>query len=37
MIQRSPVLLNAGVDINHFMPVTLDELQENNALFKSVH
>ena len=37
LIQRSPFLLNAGVDINHFMPVTLDELLENNSLFKSAH
>lgn len=27
--------LNAGVDINQFMPVTLDELIVNNQIFKS--
>ena len=27
--------LNAGVDINQFMPVTLDELIVNNKIFKS--
>ena len=27
--------LNAGVDINNFMPVTLDELIVNNKIFKS--
>ena len=28
-------VLNAGVDINGFMPVTLDELKENNQRFKA--
>ena len=28
-------ILNAGVDINHFEPVTLNELIENNTLYKS--
>lgn len=27
-------VLNAGVDINHFQPVTFDELVENNRRFK---
>ncbi len=27
-------VLNAGVDINGFMPVTFEELVENNARFK---
>ena len=30
-------LLNAGVDINHFQPVTFDELVENNRLWKNAH
>lgn len=29
--------LNAGVDINNFMPVTLDEMITNNKIFKSKH
>lgn len=29
--------LNAGVDINHFCPVTLDELIENNRTFRHDH
>lgn len=37
LIRQSPLMLNAGVDINHFMPVTLDELLENNARFKAAH
>ena len=31
---RHPFALNAGVDINHYAPVTLEELVENNAAFK---
>ncbi len=31
---RLPHALNAGVDVNGFMPVTLEELTENNARFK---
>jgi calcineurin-like phosphoesterase family protein len=31
---RHPFALNAGVDINHYAPVTLEELLENNAAFK---
>ena len=27
--------LNAGVDINHFQPVTIEELMENNRVFKA--
>lgn len=30
-------LLNAGVDINGFTPVTFDELMENNRRFKETH
>lgn len=30
-------VLNAGVDINHYEPVTLEELIHNNAVFKSNH
>ena len=29
--------LNAGIDINQFMPVTLDELIINNKIFKENH
>ena len=34
IIVASPLLLNAGVDVNGFMPVTLDELIRNNVAFK---
>ena len=30
-------VLNAGVDINGYMPVTFDELLENNRRFKEIH
>ena len=34
MLKQMPNLLNAGVDINEFSPVTLDELVKNNEIFK---
>jgi calcineurin-like phosphoesterase family protein len=34
MLKQMPNLLNAGVDINGFSPVTLDELVKNNEIFK---
>ena len=34
MIRATQNLLNAGVDINHLSPCTLDELITNNKLFK---
>ena len=30
-------VLNAGVDLNNFEPVTFDELLENNRIFKETH
>lgn len=33
-IAENERLLNAGVDVNSFMPVTLNELIENNRIFK---
>ena len=33
-LQSHPNILNAGVDVNGFMPATLDELIANNARFK---
>ena len=30
MIARSSYMLNAGVDINGFAPVTFEEMQQNN-------
>lgn len=33
-LQSHPNILNAGVDVNGFVPVTLDELIENNIRFK---
>ena len=35
VIKNSPRMLNAGADINNFMPVTFEELVVNNARFKS--
>ena len=37
LIRNSPQLLNAGVDVNGFVPVTLAELKENNTAFKTEH
>lgn len=34
LIADRPLMLNAGVDINDFKPVTLDEMIVNNARFK---
>ena len=36
-IARSERMLNAGVDVNGFAPVTIEELFENNARFKAEH
>lgn len=33
-IERSELMLNAGVEVNGYMPVTLDEMKERNAGFK---
>ena len=35
LLRRMPGLLNAGVDINHFYPVGLDELIKNNENYKN--
>jgi calcineurin-like phosphoesterase family protein len=34
LIAKRDRVLNAGVDVNNFMPVTFDELVENNKNFK---
>ena len=34
LIASRPNMLNAGADINGFMPVTFEELKKNNGLFK---
>ena len=34
IIEQSELMLNAGVDINGFKPVTFDELVENNVNHK---
>ena len=34
LIERSEIMFNAGVDVNGFMPVTFEELRENNIKFK---
>jgi len=36
LIADSPAMLNAGADVNHFAPVTLRELEENNRVFKEL-
>ena len=35
LLQQMPNLLNAGVDINDYRPVTFEELLNNNEAFKS--
>lgn len=35
LIERSEIMFNAGVDVNGFMPVTFEELRENNIKFKT--
>ncbi len=37
LLREMPCSLNAGVDINGFYPVSLDELIENNRIFKQEH
>ncbi|MCL2165137.1 MAG: metallophosphoesterase family protein [Oscillospiraceae bacterium] len=37
LIRSMPNLLNAGVEVNEYQPVTFDELVENNKLFKENH
>ena len=37
LIMRRPRMLNAGVDVNGFEPVTFDELVSNNAAFRQSH
>lgn len=34
LIRSSPYMLNAGVDVNAFVPVSFDELVRNNETFK---
>lgn len=34
LLQKRDNVLNAGGDINHFTPVTFDELRKNNRRFK---
>ena len=35
LIRDNPHMLNAGVDVNGFYPVTLDEMIQNNEKFKA--
>ena len=37
LICRRENVLNAGVDINHFQPVTFDEMMKNNKAWKEAH
>ena len=37
LIAANELMLNAGVDVNGFTPVTLDELIENNKRFRKEH
>ncbi len=34
LIAKRELMLNAGVEVNHYMPVTLEELIANNAVFR---
>ena len=34
---RRPRMLNAGVDVNGFEPVTFEELVSNNVVFRQRH
>ena len=34
LIRNNPLMLNAGVDINNFEPVTFDEMAANNEAHK---
>ena len=34
LIQANERMLNAGVDVNHFEPVTFEEMEANNFLYK---
>ena len=34
LIQANERMLNAGVDVNHFEPVTFEEMEANNLLYK---
>ena len=35
LIQANERMLNAGVDVNHFEPVTFEEMEANNLLYKN--
>ncbi len=37
LIMRRPRMLNAGVDVNGYEPVTFEELVANNAKFRQCH
>ena len=37
LIMRRPRMLNVGVDVNNFEPVTFDELLANNQAFQRCH
>ena len=37
LIRANPRMLNSGVDINGFVPVTLEEMIQNNERFKEAH
>ena len=34
LLRQLPRVLNAGVDVNHFEPVTFEEMEANNLLYK---
>lgn len=37
LIQRRERVLNAGVDVNDYRPVTFEEMVENNRKFNAAH
>ena len=37
LLHQMDQALNAGVDVNRFMPVIFEEMVENNRLFRTAH
>ena len=37
LLAKRPPVLNTGIDVNNYMPMTLPELIENNEIFKRQH
>ena len=37
LLHQMDQALNAGVDVNRFMPVAFEEMVENNRIFRAAH